>query len=78
MTTPNVEYNVRYEGLRSGMRHPDHRFEWTRDEFAAWSDRVAASATATASSGAAIGDARRRLGPPTQMAIFTRSEADDD
>ena len=25
------------------MRHPDHRFEWTRAEFAAWCERVCAS-----------------------------------
>jgi 3' terminal RNA ribose 2'-O-methyltransferase Hen1 len=35
VTTPNVEYNVHYEGL-TGMRHSDHRFEWTRAEFQAW------------------------------------------
>ena len=28
-----------YEGL-VGMRHPDHRFEWTRAEFGAWAARV--------------------------------------
>ncbi len=33
VTTPNAEYNVSYDGL-AGMRHPDHRFEWTRAEFA--------------------------------------------
>ena len=39
VTTPNVEYNVRYEGLAAGtLRHHDHRFEWTRAEFAAWAD----------------------------------------
>ncbi|MEJ7741241.1 MAG: hypothetical protein WKF73_01100 [Nocardioidaceae bacterium] len=30
VTTPNGEYNALYEGL-VGMRHPDHRFEWTRE-----------------------------------------------
>jgi 3' terminal RNA ribose 2'-O-methyltransferase Hen1 len=31
VTTPNVEYNVRYPALSpSGRRHRDHRFEWTR------------------------------------------------
>ena len=39
VTTPNVEYNVLYEGL-TGSRHADHRFEWTRAEFAAWAERV--------------------------------------
>ncbi len=41
VTTPNVEYNVRYEGL-TGMRHHDHRFEWTRAAFTAWCAGVAA------------------------------------
>ena len=40
VTTPNGEYNTRYEGL-DGMRHPDHRFEWDRDEFPAWTTGVA-------------------------------------
>ena len=44
VTTPNAEHNVRYEGLAPGaMRHPDHRFEWTRAEFRAWADGVAAA-----------------------------------
>ena len=42
VTTPNAEYNALYEGL-VGMRHPDHRFEWTREEFAGWVDRVAST-----------------------------------
>ena len=41
VTTPNVEYNVRYESL-DGHRHDDHRFEWTRAEFGAWAAKVAA------------------------------------
>ena len=36
-----------WESLPAGsFRHPDHRFEWTRAEFAAWAERVAAG-TAT-------------------------------
>ena len=35
VTTPNAEYNVRWETLPAGQfRHRDHRFEWTRAEFA--------------------------------------------
>ena len=35
VTTPNQEYNQLFETLASGsFRHPDHRFEWTRTEFA--------------------------------------------
>jgi hypothetical protein len=34
---------VKFEGLAPGkLRHADHRFEWTRAEFRAWCDRVAA------------------------------------
>ncbi len=76
VTTPNGEYNVLYEGL-AGMRHPDHRFEWTREEFAAWSDRVAATYGYLVDA-AGIGDLDETLGTPTQMAIFTRKEGADD
>ncbi|WP_030485730.1 3' terminal RNA ribose 2'-O-methyltransferase Hen1 [Nocardioides aequoreus] len=76
VTTPNGEYNVLYEGL-AGMRHPDHRFEWTRDEFAEWSDRVAA-AHGYGVERRGIGDLDDTHGTPTQMAIFTRKEGTDD
>ncbi|NUS16489.1 MAG: 3' terminal RNA ribose 2'-O-methyltransferase Hen1, partial [Streptomyces sp.] len=43
VTTPNVEYNVRWETLPAGhRRHSDHRFEWTRREFRDWARSVAA------------------------------------
>ncbi|MBM0126354.1 3' terminal RNA ribose 2'-O-methyltransferase Hen1 [Pimelobacter simplex] len=76
VTTPNGEYNVRYEGL-VGMRHPDHRFEWTRAEFAAWSDRVAAAYGYTVER-RGIGELDDTLGTPTQLAVFTRKEGSDD
>ena len=42
VSTPNAEYNARYRGLAPGaMRHPDHRFEWTRAEFRDWAAGVA-------------------------------------
>lgn len=70
VTTPNVEYNVRYEGL-TGMRHSDHRFEWTRGEFRSWAQGVA-TRNGYAASFRAVGDDDPELGPPTQMAVFTR------
>ena len=76
VTTPNSEYNVLYEGL-VGMRHPDHRFEWTRAEFADWSDRVATTYGYTVEL-RGIGELDDTLGTPTQMAIFTRKERSDD
>src|SRR3954454_15669429 len=42
LTTPNREYNVTWEALPAGQfRHPDHRFEWDRQEFQGWAQAVA-------------------------------------
>lgn len=76
VTTPNAEYNALYEGL-VGMRHPDHRFEWTRAELGDWSNRVA-STYGYRVERRGIGDLDETLGNPTQMAIFTRKEDSDD
>ncbi|MGC4777647.1 3' terminal RNA ribose 2'-O-methyltransferase Hen1 [Micromonospora chalcea] len=78
VTTPNVEYNVRYEGLGPGrFRHADHRFEWTRAEFAAWVDRVAAAHGYTAVVGG-VGDDDPEVGAPTQMAVLTRADRNEN
>ena len=72
VTTPNAEYNPRWPSLPAGQRrHRDHRFEWTRAEFAAWGDRVA-EGFGYAVRYAAIGDEDPELGSPTQMAVFRR------
>src|SRR5690349_5792345 len=72
VTTPNVEYNVKFETLPAGkMRHKDHRFEWTRAEFQSWAggiaDRFGYSVRFLP-----IGPEDPILGSPTQMGIFTR------
>ena len=72
VTTPNREYNANYPNIADGgLRHPDHRFEWTRAEFAAWSERVA-EAHGYRVHLELVGDVDARLGAPTQMAIFER------
>jgi 3' terminal RNA ribose 2'-O-methyltransferase Hen1 len=72
VTTPNREYNARFEGMRPGqLRHPDHRFEWTREEFRAWVDAVAGKFGYTARI-EPVGEADAALGAPSQMAIFER------
>jgi 3' terminal RNA ribose 2'-O-methyltransferase Hen1 len=72
MTTPNSEYNVRFENLPAGtLRHKDHRFEWTRAEFQQWTDGVAGR-FGYAVRRAPIGPNDPTVGAPTQMAIFTR------
>jgi hypothetical protein len=71
VTTPNVECNVRYEGLAEGARrHPDHRFEWTRAQFREWAGRVA-GAYGYRVRHLAVGDDDPEVGPPTQLAVFT-------
>ena len=34
-STPNADFNVLFPRF-TGFRHPDHKFEWTRNEFTAW------------------------------------------
>jgi hypothetical protein len=71
LTTPNVEYNVRFRTLPAGQfRHKDHRFEWTRAEFRAWAEGVAGR-FGYAVRFAPIGPDDAEVGPPTQMAVFT-------
>jgi 3' terminal RNA ribose 2'-O-methyltransferase Hen1 len=70
VTTPNSEYNAMFARLPAGaMRHPDHRFEWTRAQFAGWAERVAAAHGYNVCF-APIGDVDAALGAPTQMAVF--------
>jgi 3' terminal RNA ribose 2'-O-methyltransferase Hen1 len=74
VTTPNVEYNVRYPTLLPGKRrHRDHRFEWTRAEFADWANGVADDWGYQVRY-LPVGDVDPELGPPTQLALFTRKE----
>ncbi|MEV0244559.1 3' terminal RNA ribose 2'-O-methyltransferase Hen1 [Streptomyces sp. NPDC050674] len=71
VTTPNVEYNVRWESLPAGhVRHGDHRFEWTREEFRAWAEAVA-ERHGYGVEFVAVGPDDPEVGPPTQMAVFT-------
>jgi 3' terminal RNA ribose 2'-O-methyltransferase Hen1 len=72
LTTPNREYNARFPNLAAGaFRHRDHRFEWTRDEFAAWAKRVA-SAHGYEVEIRPVGEIDDALGSPSQMGIFRR------
>jgi 3' terminal RNA ribose 2'-O-methyltransferase Hen1 len=72
VTTPNVEYNVKFETLPAGkLRHKDHRFEWTRSEFQSWANRIAGRFGYSVRF-LPIGPEDAALGSPTQMGIFTR------
>ena len=72
LTTPNREYNAHWESLPAGtLRHRDHRFEWTRAQFADWSQRVAQE-NGYAVEIKPLGPLDENWGAPSQMAIFTR------
>jgi len=71
LTTPNREYNVRYELPEGAFRHDDHRFEWTRAEFLAWAQGVAERRNYTVAI-SPIGAEDPEIGAPTQLALFTR------
>ncbi|MEE6168981.1 MULTISPECIES: 3' terminal RNA ribose 2'-O-methyltransferase Hen1 [unclassified Mycolicibacterium] len=70
VTTPNAEYNVRFDALPAGQfRHPDHRFEWNRAEFGRWAAAVADRYGYTVRF-EPIEPQDPDLGPPTQVAVF--------
>ncbi|MFN8527070.1 MAG: 3' terminal RNA ribose 2'-O-methyltransferase Hen1 [Anaerolineae bacterium] len=71
ITTPNREYNVKWESLPAGkFRHKDHRFEWTRTEFQAWAQTIEAR-FGYAARFLPVGDDDPVVGAPSQMAVFT-------
>ena len=72
LTTPNREYNGKWESLPAGrFRHRDHRFEWTRAEFQDWANRVAARFGYHVRF-MPVGEEDAVAGAPTQMGVFTR------
>lgn len=72
-TTPNAEYNVKFETLPAGkFRHKDHRFEWSRADFQMWANNVAERFGYTLRF-LPVGIEDAQVGAPTQMAIFTFS-----
>jgi len=76
VTTPNAEYNARYGLSGQALRHPDHRFEWTRAQFAAWAHGVADRFGYRVEL-RPVGPEDPGVGAPTQMAAFTRDGTED-
>lgn len=73
LTTPNREYNAKWPALGADeLRHPDHRFEWTRAEFAAWAGEVAAR-HAYAVEIRPLGPSDPDVGAPSQLALFRKT-----
>jgi len=71
LTTPNKEFNIMWEKLDvDEMRHDDHRFEWTRKEFAEWANKIGQMYHYQVEL-LPIGEEVENAGTPSQMAIFT-------
>ncbi|MGH7132031.1 MAG: 3' terminal RNA ribose 2'-O-methyltransferase Hen1 [Phycisphaerales bacterium] len=78
VTTPNSEYNVMWETLAAGaMRHRDHRFEWTREQFRAWAAGVCVrfgySCEFRGVGETGVTPDGKEVGTPTQMGVFSRA-----
>ncbi len=72
VTTPNREYNALFENMPEGrLRHPDHRFEWTRPEFQNWGARVAKEFGYVVEF-SPLGPEDEKYGAPSQMGIFRK------
>jgi 3' terminal RNA ribose 2'-O-methyltransferase Hen1 len=71
VTTPNREYNRVYGIPSDLLRHPDHRFEWTRDEFARWVTHVCETYGYT-SDMRGVGEVDEAAGQPTLVATFRK------
>lgn len=70
VTTPNKEYNAQYTWLEKGnLRHGDHRFEWTREEFKTWTEHIC-EAFGYFVERSEIGEYDENCGAPTQMGVF--------
>jgi 3' terminal RNA ribose 2'-O-methyltransferase Hen1 len=72
LTTPNSEYNVKWEKLPAGrFRHRDHRFEWNREQFQAWARGIGERFSYSVRF-SPIGPEDPGVGSPTQMAVFSK------
>jgi len=72
VTTPNCEYNIKWETLPAGkFRHKDHRFEWAREEFQVWAKGIGERFGYNIRF-LPVGPEDLVVGSPTQLGIFTK------
>ncbi|MCL2158388.1 MAG: 3' terminal RNA ribose 2'-O-methyltransferase Hen1 [Oscillospiraceae bacterium] len=70
LTTPNRDYNTNYGFVHEDdLRHGDHRFEWSREQFRDWANKTAEN-FGYAVQFSEIGDIDEAHGAPTQMGVF--------
>jgi hypothetical protein len=79
-TTPNSEFNVRFgPDFEGPFRHWDHKFEWTRMEFADWCGEITDKYDDYVVRYDGVGYCGDQmdiddLGPCSQIAVFTRKD----
>lgn len=79
-TTPNSEFNVLFPQVKA-FRHWDHKFEWTRAQFAEWCDSVIKEYPDYTYEMQGIGEPppeSSSLGCCSQFAIFKLKETEKD
>lgn len=77
ITTPNIEYNVKYDMEKDSLRHKDHKFEWNREEFKQWCEHITSTYNYDYKI-SYIGDNDSTVGSPTQMVVFTKIGKKED
>lgn len=71
VTTPNADYNALFQTLSAGeFRHEDHRFEWSRDEFKTWCQKIEQEYGYRVAI-EPLGPVDEHHGAPSQLASFT-------
>lgn len=75
ITTPNIEFNVLFPQLKesSNLRHWDHKFEWTRQQFQNWCQKIVTDYPQYSYEITGVGEPpirSKHLGYCTQISIF--------
>ena len=74
LSTPNVEYNTLFENMAEGtLRHDDHRFEWTRQQFENWAAKLCSHYNYEVEF-FTVGEVHEEVGAPSQMGVFRRAD----
>ncbi|XP_044760916.1 uncharacterized protein LOC123318372 [Coccinella septempunctata] len=75
-TTPNADFNVALPNFHK-FRHPDHKFEWTREQFQSWASNITLRFPQYKVSFFGVGRGPRGtsdLGYCSQLALFIRTD----
>ncbi|XP_076258447.1 hen1 methyltransferase isoform X2 [Rhynchophorus ferrugineus] len=80
ITTPNADFNVVFKKVNM-FRHPDHKFEWTRNQFKDWCQNITERFQDYRVEINGIGEyfeETKMFGCCSQMALFIRKDVEDE